>query len=149
MKNKSPRSEPFIATRKHHLYESAEDYVEIISDLIVLKGEARICDIAEHLGVSHVTVIRGIERLKKKGYLNSSRHQPVSLTEKGSALAAFCKERHLFLFDYLIALGVPENIAAIDVEGMEHHVSQTTLQAFQNHLKQIKSLPDVKNEIIN
>jgi len=139
MKKISLRSEPFIATRKHHLTENAEDYVEIVSDLILNKGEARICDIADHLGVSHVTVIRGIDRLKKNGYFTSTPHQPVHLTEKGAKLASFCKERHQFLLSYLVALGVPENTAAIDVEGMEHHVSEATLQAFQKHLERIKS----------
>lgn len=136
MKKKSMRSEPFIATRNHHSSETAEDYVEIVFDLIEQKGEARTCDIAELMGVSHVTVIRTIERLKKKGYFQSE--QPIALTEAGVELAAFCKERHRFLLEYLMALGVPEGIAAIDVEGMEHHISQETIAAFQKHLQCLK-----------
>jgi DtxR family manganese transport transcriptional regulator len=135
MKKPSLRAKPFIETRNHHESELAEDYVEIISDLILLKGEARVLDIAEYLGVSHVTVIRTIERLRKKGFLQTSSHQPVVLTTEGEKLAKFCKERHQFLLNYLITLGVPENIAAIDVEGMEHHVSETTMNAFRKHLK--------------
>ncbi|CCB86761.1 MULTISPECIES: iron dependent repressor, metal binding and dimerization domain protein [Parachlamydia] len=135
MKKKIHRAVPFIATRNHHLLEVAEDYVEIVQDLITAKGEARVCDIAEYLGVSHVTVIRAVERLKKKGYLTSQQHQPVTLTAEGEKLAAFCKKRHKFLLVYLMALGVPEDIAAIDVEGMEHHISQVTMEAFQKHLE--------------
>lgn len=138
MKKKCKRAEPFIATREHHLSETAEDYVEIVFDLISLKGEARTCDIAEHLGVSHVTVIHTIERLKKKGYLRSKQYQPVTLTEEGIKLASFSKKRHLFLLKYLTALGVPENVAEIDVEGMEHHISQTTIEALQKHLELLK-----------
>lgn len=137
MKKNCHRAEPFIETRNHHDSELAEDYVEIISDLIALKGEARVSDISEYLGVSHVTVVRTIERLRKKGYLSTAQHQPVVLTEEGAKLAKFSKERHLFLLKYLTALGVPENIAAIDVEGMEHHVSQTTMDAFQRHLQSL------------
>lgn len=136
MKNASTRAESFIATRDHHVSEIAEDYVEIIADLIHCKGEARVCDIAEHLGVSHVTVIRTIGRLKKKGYLDAS--QPITLTQEGMQLARFSKQRHDFLLEYLMALGVPKEVASIDVEGMEHHVSPQTLEAFQNHLEQIK-----------
>jgi DtxR family manganese transport transcriptional regulator len=140
MKINCARAEPFIATRNHHLSELAEDYVEIIFDLIALKAEAKIGDIALHFGVSHVAVIRAIARLKKKGYLHSTQnHQPVTLTEEGMQLAIFCKERHLFLMKYLIALGVPADVAAIDVEGMEHHVSPTTMQAFQCHLEKLCS----------
>src|SRR4051812_49067650 len=103
VKKACARAEPFIATRSHHLSESAEDYVEIISDLIALKGEARVCDIAEHLGISHVTVIRTLERLKKKGFLSGKPQQPaIVLTEAGKKLASFCKERHQFLLKYLL-----------------------------------------------
>lgn len=140
MTKKCPRAEPFIATRNHHLSELAEDYVEIISELLSAKGEAKICDIAKHFGVSHVTVIRTVERLKKKGYINSAQHQPLTLTEEGHKLAAFSKERHLFLLKFLTFLGVPGHIAAIDVEGMEHHVSPATMDAFQKHMDHINSL---------
>jgi DtxR family manganese transport transcriptional regulator len=131
---KNMKSEPFEATRSHHDAEKAEDYVEIIADLILMKGRAKVCDIANHLGVSHVTVIRTIERLKKKGYVYAEPHQPISLTEEGTKLAVFSKERHNFLMEYLMILGVPEQIAAIDVEGMEHHISETTIAAFEKHL---------------
>lgn len=138
MKNKCVRAEPFIATRSHHISETAEDYVEIVYDLIAAKGEARTCDIAEHLGVSHVTVVRTIERLKKKGYLLSEQYRPITLTEQGTKLAIFSKERHRLLLEYLVALGVPESIAAIDVEGMEHHISPETIAALQKHLVMLR-----------
>lgn len=134
----SMRAESFIATRNHHQTETAEDYVEIISDLITQKGRARTCDIAKHLGVSHVTVIRTIERLKKRGYVYYEQYQPIHLTEEGLKLATISKEKHRFLLEYLLALGVPESIAAIDVEGMEHHISPETIEAFQKHLALLK-----------
>ena len=130
------RAEPFIATRNQHLSELAEDYVEIIADLIRLKGKAKTCDIAKQLGVSHVTVIRTLERLRQKNLLVADKG-PITLTSEGKELADFCKARHLFLVEYLLALGVPEPIAIIDVEGLEHHVSPTTLKAFKKHLKSI------------
>ena len=140
MKKKSNRAEPFIATREHHLSETAEDYVEIIYDIISLKGEARTCEIAEQLGVTHVTVIHALERLKKKGFIHLPPHQPLTLTEDGIKLAVFSKNRHQFLLKYLIALGVPEKIAAIDVEGMEHHISQATIDAFKKHLEKLHNI---------
>ena len=141
MKKGCTRAESFIATRDRHNSETAEDYVEIVADLINLKGEAKVCDIAEYLGVCHVTVVRTIGRLKKKGYVHSQPHQPILLTDKGLQLALFSKKRHRFLLEYLIALGVPKEVANIDVEGMEHHVSTPTLEAFQKHLEKIKGAP--------
>ncbi len=125
----------FIATRHHHLSEKAEDYVELVADLIESKGEARTCDIAARLGVSHVTVVRTIQRLERKGYLNREPHKPITLTERGKQLAAFSKARHKLVLEYLISIGVPEEIAAIDAEGMEHHISVQTLDAFRSQLK--------------
>lgn len=138
MKKHSPRAEPFIATRLHHLQETAEDYVEIVADLISQKGEARTCDIADQLGVSHVTVVKTLKRLEKKGYLVSLQHQPITLTFEGEKLAKASKQRHQFLFDYLVALGVPEEVALIDVEGIEHHISPLTLDVFKKHLEFLK-----------
>lgn len=125
------RAKAFIETRKHHLAEIAEDYVEIISDLIQAKGDVRVNDIAEQLGVSHVTVIRTLQRLETKGLLTAS---PIVLSKSGSKLAASCKARHQFLLEYLNKLGVPEEVAQIDVEGIEHHISPATLEAFKKHL---------------
>lgn len=138
MKNKSSRALAFIETRQHHLQETAEDYVELIADLIAAKGEAKVSDMAIALGVSHVTVIRTIDRLKTKGLIMTSNNQPIYLTKEGELLANFCKERHDFLLKFLIQLGVPESTAKIDVEGMEHHVSKITIDAFSKHLKKIK-----------
>lgn len=134
MKTKCQRAEAFIATRKHHELETAEDYVEIVYDLINAKGSARTGDLAELLGVSHVTVIQTVKRLEKKGFLLSKQHQPIHLTEEGAKLASFSKKRHQFLLNYLVALGVPQEVAEVDVEGIEHHISQVTLEAFQRHL---------------
>ena len=127
----------FIAARQQHLLEVAEDYVELIADLIQSKGKARICDIAAHFGVSHVTVVRAVQRLQRKGYLHAQPHKPITLTKIGEQLATFSKSRHHLLLKYLISIGVPEEVAAVDVEGMEHHISIQTLEVFRNQLDKL------------
>jgi DtxR family transcriptional regulator, manganese transport regulator len=129
---------PFIATRKHHHQETAEDYTEMIADMIKETGEARTCMLAKKLGVSHVTAVKTLKRLQRDGYIMTTPYKPIELTEKGREMASFSKWRHQTLMKFLIAVGVPKNIAAIDVEGMEHHVSPQTLEAFQKHLKNLK-----------
>ncbi len=130
---------PFIETRAQHLEELAEDYVETIYDLVEEKNEARTCDIAKKIGVSHVTVIRTLDRLKKRGLVCSGEQKELLLTPEGNALAKACKKRHLFLLHYLTALGVPEEVAKIDVEGMEHHISPATMAAFKKQLKSLEA----------
>lgn len=114
--------------------ETAEDYTELVLDLIDAKGEARICDMAEHMGVSHVTTLRTVKRLERDGFLTTTPHQPVELTRKGKSTALLAKKRHQILLDFLIKIGVPKEVAAIDVEGIEHHISEKTLQVIQSHI---------------
>ena len=64
-----------------------EDYVELISDLLAMNGEARPTDIARRLGVSHATVIKTIGRLKREGLAVAKPYRGVFLTEPGETLA--------------------------------------------------------------
>ena len=128
------RAKSFKATRKQHSSEAAEDYTELVAELIEEKGEARTCDIADHLGISHVTALRTIRRLQSEGYLKTSPHKPVELTAKGKQTAKFCKERHETLLDFFEQLGVPKKVAEIDVEGVEHHISKITLDAIKKFM---------------
>ena len=128
------RANQFEETRRQHSLESAEDYTELIYELIQNNGEARTCEIALQLGISHVTALRTIRRLQEQGYVTTSRQKPVILTEKGKKLALHSKLRHKLLLDFLIALGVPKKVAEIDVEGIEHHVSQITLKKIKTFL---------------
>ena len=54
-------------TRQQHAQERAQDYAEAIADLIAEHGEARATDIAKALGVTHVTVIRTVQRSAARG----------------------------------------------------------------------------------
>ena len=51
--------------------ELAQDYVELIAELIERTGEARAIDVARRLGVSHVTVNRAVQRLRKGGLVTT------------------------------------------------------------------------------
>ena len=129
----------FTNTRKAHQTETAEDYVELIADLNDVKGEARLTDLARRLGVSQATASRVITRLRKEGLVKSEKYRSLFLTPEGIELARNCKKRHEIIRDFLIKLGVSQKTAEIDTEGMEHHVSQETLEIFQEFLKENKN----------
>jgi len=122
-------------TRLQHAQERAQDYVEIIADLIARTGEARAIDIARHLGVSHVTVIRIVGRLQKQGLVSTRPYRSIFLTDAGREMAVKSRARHQIVVLFLEALGIPPKIAQADAEGIEHHVSEETLAAFQAFLK--------------
>ncbi|MGR3570497.1 manganese-binding transcriptional regulator MntR [Brevirhabdus sp.] len=111
-----------------------EDYVEMIGDLIEEMGEARITDIAARMGVTHPTATKAVARLKREDLAVSRPYRGVFLTEAGAALADRVRARHRTVVDFLIAVGVPEEAAELDAEGMEHHVSEVSLAAFERFL---------------
>jgi DtxR family manganese transport transcriptional regulator len=121
-------------TRDEHAQEIAQDYVEIIAELIAATGEARVIDIARRLGVTHVTVARTIQRLQRDGLVTSLPYRSIFLTESGSKLSEESRTRHEIVVQFLESLGVPDRVAQSDAEGIEHHVSKETLQAFRKHL---------------
>jgi DtxR family transcriptional regulator, manganese transport regulator len=112
-----------------------EDYVELISDLLGSGGEARPTDIARRFGVSHATVIKTIGRLKREGLAVAKPYRGVFLTEAGGRMADRVRARHRLVVDLLLAIGVPADAAEQDAEGIEHHVSDTTLAAFGRFLR--------------
>ncbi|MEX1045420.1 MAG: manganese-binding transcriptional regulator MntR [Chthoniobacterales bacterium] len=121
-------------TRRAHAEERAQDYVEAIADLIAEHGEARATDIARSLGVTHVTVIRTVQRLQREGLVKTLPYRSIFLTPAGRALAARAKDRHQTVVAFLEVLGVPLAVARADAEGIEHHVSPATLAAMNKFL---------------
>ncbi len=117
----------------------SEDYVELIADLLATSGEARPTDIARRLGVSHVTAVKVIARLKREGLATGRPYRGVFLTQEGQKLAARVKARHRLVVDVLMALGVPDDAAESDAEGIEHYVSEKTLAAFARFMDTIAS----------
>lgn len=124
----------FRRVRDAHQSETAEDYVELIAELMDEKGEARLVDLAERFGVTKATVNNTIQRLQRDGFVTSEPYRAIFLTDKGRKLAASSRERHLVVRDLLISLGVDPETADADAEGLEHHVSKATLEAFRKHL---------------
>jgi DtxR family manganese transport transcriptional regulator len=124
----------FGRAREARAAEVIEDYAELIADLVTAGGAARPQNIARRLGVSHVTVIKAISRLESLGLATARPYHGVCLTEAGLALAERVRTRHRIVVDLLVAVGVPREEAESDAEGIEHHVSPVTLEAFARFL---------------
>lgn len=125
-------------TRGDHATELAEDYVEAIAEIVERMGKCRVADLAREFEVTHVTVNRTIGRLQRDGYVVTEPYGPIELTDLGIELARECKRRHEVVLEFLRAIGVPEQIAIHDSEGIEHHVSPETLTAMKRLIKSQK-----------
>jgi DtxR family manganese transport transcriptional regulator len=126
-------------TREEHAQETAQDYVELIAELIAETGEARAIDLAHRLGVTHVTVGRTIQRLQRNGFVTAQPYRSIFLTEPGRKLAEESRRRHETVFEFLKSLGISDAVAQSDAEGIEHHVSPETLAAFRKRLRDFGS----------
>jgi DtxR family manganese transport transcriptional regulator len=133
----SKTKNPFRRTRNDHAKETAEDYVEAVADLLDEKGVCRASDLARKFEVSHVTVHRIVARLHQEGWLETEPYRPIELTAKGKRLAKKSRQRHEVVYQFLLAIGVDAEVAAIDAEGIEHHVSQQTLDRFEQAMKKL------------
>ena len=129
-------SDRFEQVRNARNSETAEDYTEMIADLIRNAGEARAVDLAKHFGVTGPTVNSIIRRLVRDGLVVSKPYRSIFLTDKGQILADYCKKRHEIVYDFLIKIGVNSGTAKNDAEGIEHHVSAETLSVFEKYNKQ-------------
>ena len=122
-------AEGFRQARDARRAELAEDYVELIAELIGTAGEARQVDIAARLGVAQPTVAKMLKRLAEEGLVQQRPYRGVFLTTAGEAMAERARTRHHIVEAFLCALGVSAATARRDSEGIEHHVSDETLAA--------------------
>ena len=120
----------FTHTRRARRKELAEDYVELIDDLIEANGEARLVEIARRMGVTHMTASKAVARLQRDGLVTTRPYRSIFLTGKGRQMALRSRRRHQIVLDFLKTIGVSDETARRDAEGIEHHVSEETLRAF-------------------
>lgn len=117
-----------VTVRKAHETELIEDYVELIYELLEQEGEARAVDIARRMGVSQATVTKMLRRLAERELITSEPYRSIFLTQAGRAMAEHSRDRHQVVLRFLRTLGVGDETARIDAEGIEHHVSEETLE---------------------
>mgnify|MGYP001828570529 FL=1 len=121
----------FRHVREARRTELVEDYVELIADLIDDEGEARPVYISARLGVTKPTVNKMLKPLKQEELITQRPYRAVFHTDAGRELAEASRERHQIVEAFLLALGISAETARNDAEGIEHHVSDETLDAFQ------------------
>lgn len=113
--------------------------MERIQELIDAKGYARAVDIALSLGISQASVTNMVKRLDAEGFVKHERYRGLVLTEEGRAIARAVADRHRILTEFLRLLGIAEVEVERDVEGMEHHLSTSSLSAIQALCRELAS----------
>lgn len=119
-----------------------EDYVEVIYELILEKGYARIVDISAHLHVSSPTATKMIQRLGDDGLVVYERYRGIALTDAGTDLAKRVRARHGVVMDLLRLLDVDEGTAHRATEGIEHHLDASTVARIAQLVSYAQAHPD-------
>ena len=133
-KIENQRALRFSKTRSAHQTELAEDYVEVILELIEEDGDARLSEVAQRMGVAHPTVSKSLKRLERNGLVKVLPYRSILLTKEGRLLAVACRRRHETVVKFLLSLGLDRETAENDAEGIEHHVSPKTLKVMEKYI---------------
>lgn len=119
-----------------------EDYLEIVYELIKEKGYATTTDISNYLHVRAPTVTRMIQKLHDDEFLVYEKYRGIKLTPKGEKLARSVREKHGVLADFLKLLGIDEQTAHRDAEGIEHYLHPETLDRLESFVSFVKENPE-------
>lgn len=117
------------------LQESGEMYLETILVLSREKSFVRAVDIGEHMGYSKPSVSRAMGLLKSGGFVNVSEEGAITLTKDGIEIAEKIYERHTFLSEGLMRLGVDKETATQDACRIEHVISDESFRALKEHFE--------------
>ncbi len=136
----------------HHFKPGArtprmEDYLEVIYELVGRKGYATTSDICHYLNVSSPSVTKMMQRLHETGYLVYERYKGINLTAKGREVAQGMQQRHDILAEFFIMLGIDEETAHRDAEGIEHHLEPKTLEQLESFVKVVKNNPEMLRKV--
>jgi len=115
-----------------------EDYLERIWELLDEKGYARVTDIAERLDVKPASVTMMLKKLESSGHIIRERYRGFTLTAKGRAVGLRIRKRHKILEEFFELLKLPSHIVEKDIEGLEHYLSNETLEALEKLIVSLK-----------
>lgn len=107
-----------------------EEYLEEIYRLS-LENRPRIRTLARRLGVKPSTVVAYLRKLEREGYLVYEKGGVIFLTEKGMETAKAVYERHMVIKRFLLAIGVPEEVADEDACLIEHYLHPESVKKLQ------------------
>ncbi|NLD26604.1 MAG: metal-dependent transcriptional regulator [Acholeplasmataceae bacterium] len=115
-----------------NLTKSIEDYLEAILILEKSNEKVKSVNIARLLGVSKPGVNQAMNILKENELIDKADYGDVVLTAKGREIANEVYKKHLLIKDFLLKLGVSEEIAEHDCCKIEHILSDETLNKIKN-----------------
>ena len=129
--------------KKEDRTDRMEDYLEVIYELVEQKGYATTVDISTYLNVSSPSVTKMTQRLDETGYLKYEKYRGIRLTDEGVRIAQNIRNRHGLLAEFFKMIGVDEDSANSDAEGIEHHLHPETIKRLEDFMNVLKKYPSL------
>jgi len=126
-----------------------EDYLEVIAELVELKGYATTLDISRYMNVSAPSVTKMLQRLEENKLLEYEKYHGINLTEKVTQIAYEIRQNHGILLEFFEILGVGHETANKDTEGLEHHLNPKTIKQLRKFITFLKSNPKILENFKN
>jgi Mn-dependent DtxR family transcriptional regulator len=126
------------SVKKQDRTDRMEDYLEVIYELVQQKGYATTVDISSYLNVSSPSVTKMMQKLDETGYLNYEKYRGIKLTNEGIRIAQNIRNRHGLLAEFFMIIGVDEETANNDAEGIEHHLHPETMKKLEEFIYELK-----------
>jgi Mn-dependent DtxR family transcriptional regulator len=86
-----------------------------------------------------------VQKLNDSGHLNYEKYRGIQLKDKGTLVAKNIREIHGLFAEFLQIIGVDEDTANKDAEGIEHHLQPKTLGKLEGFIKDIKQRKEIKS----
>jgi len=131
------------SAKKEDRTDRMEDYLEVIYELVEKKGYAITVDISTYLNVSSPSVTKMTQRLDETGYLKYEKYRGIRLTDEGVHIAQNIRNRHGLLAEFFKMIGVDEESANSDAEGIEHHLHPETIKRLEDFMNVLKKYPSL------
>ena len=126
------------SVKKEDRTDRMEDYLEVIYELVQEKGYATTVDISSYLNVSSPSVTKMMQKLDETGYLKYEKYRGIKLTHEGIRIARNIRNRHGLLAEFFMMIGVDEETANNDAEGIEHHLHPETMRKLEEFINELK-----------
>jgi Mn-dependent DtxR family transcriptional regulator len=131
------------SAKKEDRTDRMEDYLEVIYELVEQKGYVTTVDISTYLNVSSPSVTKMTQRLDETGYLKYEKYRGIKLTDEGVRIAQNIRNRHGLLAEFFKMIGVDEESANSDAEGIEHHLHPETIKRLEDFMNVLKKYPSL------
>ena len=152
LQKNSKRLESIKAAHKTRRVSSTtreEDYLEVIAELVELKGYATTLDISRYMNVSPPSVTKMLQKLDEKKYIEYEKYHGINLTNNGKQVADSIRRRHSTLLEFFEILNIGKEIANQDTEGLEHHLNAKTIRQLRKYITFLKSNPKIIKQFHN